>query len=79
MARTSVVLVAVAVMLVVAVSAMDPRHYPWRNCNCQCGGERGGHCHCAWQHKMNDVHCRNGGNHWICFPFERQKCWFPCC
>ncbi|CAL8116527.1 unnamed protein product [Orchesella dallaii] len=50
--------------------AMDPRHTAWNGCNCQCGGERGGHCHCAWDKKLNWAHCRHGGNHWICFPFK---------
>lgn len=37
-------------------------------CQCQAGGERGGHCHCPWDKRPAGVDCRSGGNHWICFP-----------
>jgi hypothetical protein len=57
----------------IAVSLMaDAPHYPWQGCQCQRGGERGGHCHCPDNGKMN-VYCRYGGNHWICFPFSRRR------
>ena len=57
----------------IAVSLMaDTPHWPWGECQCQHGGERGGHCHCPDHAKMN-VYCRYGGNHWICFPFGRRR------
>jgi len=58
------------VVCITVAAAMDPRHTPWRGCNCQCGGERGGHCHCADHQKLPNTFCRHGGNHWICFPFS---------
>ena len=58
----------------IAMSLMaDTPHYPWRNCQCQKGGERGGHCHCPDNAKMANTYCRYGGNHWICFPFSRRR------
>ena len=58
----------------VAVSLMgDTPHYPWRDCQCQRGGERNGHCHCPDHAKMANTYCRYGGNHWICFPFSRRR------
>ncbi|CAF1239523.1 unnamed protein product [Rotaria sordida] len=51
----------------------DTPHYPWRGCQCQQGGERGGHCHCPDHGKLPDTYCRYGGNHWICFPFSRRR------
>lgn len=57
-----IVLTLVAiVMFSVAVNSMDPRHYPYQNCQCQCGGELGGHCHCPYDHPMNGVYCKDGG------------------
>ena len=51
----------------------DTPHYTWRDCKCQRGGERGGHCHCPDHGKMANTYCRYGGNHWICFPFSRRR------
>jgi hypothetical protein len=51
----------------------DTPHYPSGACQCQRGGERGGHCHCPDHAKMANTYCRYGGNHWICFPFSRRR------
>ena len=51
----------------------DTPHYPWRGCQCQRGGERGGHCHCPYGGKLPNTYCRDGGNHDICFPFSRRR------
>lgn len=62
-------LVVLTLMQIQKSDACTPAepHWPWGNCNCQYGGERGGHCHCPNQ--MSGTYCRWGGNHWICFPF----------
>lgn len=56
------------IMIAVISSTAAHDHFAWNNCQCQSGGERGGHCHCAWNDKPAGVDCREGSNHWICFP-----------
>lgn len=56
-------LFVLAAVFLVAVNGMDPRHYEYQGCQCQCGGERGGHCHCPYDRPMNGVYCRDGGIH----------------
>ncbi|OXA40696.1 hypothetical protein Fcan01_24421 [Folsomia candida] len=58
---------------------MCARHYPHRGCQCQCGGELNGHCHCPFGGQIPNVYCRNGGNHMICFPWAGGGCPFPRC
>lgn len=64
-------LVHLALLLVVLVAiaeTMPARHWACHGgCNCQVGGEAGGHCHCP--RDMPGVNCRWGGGHAICFPF----------
>lgn len=85
MAKTSIIfgLLVTLLLLVIWTSleadAMCPQHYAWRGCQCQCGGERNGHCHCPWGGQIPGVYCRNGGNHWICFPWANGGCpWHRC-
>ncbi|KAJ6636637.1 hypothetical protein Bhyg_15228 [Pseudolycoriella hygida] len=72
--------VCVCVMLVVSAApqrdvnnncARPDCHTTWGGCECQCGGERGGHCHCAFGREIGD--CRHGGNHMICFPHAHEQ------
>ena len=71
--KPQLLIVLFTVVLFATLSqAMDPKHYPWRGCQCQCGGENGGHCHCPKNIKLEGG-CRDGGNHNICFPL-RDRC-----
>jgi hypothetical protein len=64
-------LVLMFLVMIIAVMNVDAHgHFEMNGCQCQHGGERGGHCHCPWWAKM-DTYCRAGSNHWVCFPFGR--------
>lgn len=68
-----------ATCIVPTTDAMCDKHYPHRGCQCQCGGELNGHCHCPYGGHIPGVYCRDGGNHMICFPWGGGGCPFPRC